>query len=138
MTYELHRLEGGNDGAAGQNFLIRAEDVERVLNFGGKNSTFVQPGDRIRIETPGGGGMFVCIYGRTALICFLPKVGESRTRRMLILGQKDRDILLQTLWRWMFRMLRELGRFTSIMRTSTLPKGWYGKGEQSYHASHRM
>ncbi|KAJ3045838.1 hypothetical protein HDV00_006102 [Rhizophlyctis rosea] len=55
-VFAPYGLEGGEPGAQGRNLLIRKGDVERVLNFGGKNSTIVKPGDRIRIETPGGGG----------------------------------------------------------------------------------
>ncbi|KAI9366847.1 Hydantoinase B/oxoprolinase-domain-containing protein [Zopfochytrium polystomum] len=46
---------GGRPGKRGLNLLIRAGRKEAV-NFGGKNATVVRPGDRIRIETPGGGG----------------------------------------------------------------------------------
>jgi N-methylhydantoinase B len=46
-------LHGGEPGAAGQSFLITA-DGERRLR--GKESFNVRAGDRIRIESPGGGG----------------------------------------------------------------------------------
>lgn len=53
----MNRLEGGEDGQAGRNLLIKKDgNGERLLSFGGKNTTVVRPGDRIRIETPGGGG----------------------------------------------------------------------------------
>lgn len=32
------------------------ENNHRPINFGAKNATIVRDGDRIRIETPGGGG----------------------------------------------------------------------------------
>lgn len=51
-------LEGGEDGKHGMNYLIRSEGP-LTLNLGGKNQTRVRPGDRIRIETPGGGGSFI-------------------------------------------------------------------------------
>ncbi|KAJ3185459.1 hypothetical protein HDU87_000080 [Geranomyces variabilis] len=54
-VFAPYGAEGGGDGARGQNTLIRAKDGRRV-NFGGKNATTVQSGDRLRIETPGGGG----------------------------------------------------------------------------------
>ena len=46
-------LDGGEPGAAGRTLLI-TRDGERVL--GGKDSTSARAGDRIRIESPGGGG----------------------------------------------------------------------------------
>jgi N-methylhydantoinase B/oxoprolinase/acetone carboxylase alpha subunit len=48
--------QGGGPGACGRNVLIR-DGVEHVLP--GKTEIRLQPGDRLRIETPGGGG-----YGR--------------------------------------------------------------------------
>ncbi|KAL3690636.1 hypothetical protein R1sor_004287 [Riccia sorocarpa] len=47
-------LEGGQDGARGQNLLFRADG--RCLYLGGKNSVHVEAGERMRIMTPGGGG----------------------------------------------------------------------------------
>jgi N-methylhydantoinase B/oxoprolinase/acetone carboxylase alpha subunit len=49
--------QGGAPGAIGRNTLIRRDGSEQVLR--GKTELHVQPGDRLRIETPGGGG-----YGR--------------------------------------------------------------------------
>ncbi len=46
-------LDGGEPGALGRTVLI-TESGERVL--AGKDSTHAKEGDRIRIETPGGGG----------------------------------------------------------------------------------
>ena len=46
-------LDGGEPGALGRTVLI-TESGERVL--AGKDSTHASAGDRIRIETPGGGG----------------------------------------------------------------------------------
>ncbi|KAJ3153725.1 hypothetical protein HDU86_005057 [Geranomyces michiganensis] len=54
-VFAPYGADGGGDGARGQNTLIRAKDGRRV-NFGGKNATTVHSGDRLRIETPGGGG----------------------------------------------------------------------------------
>ena len=56
-VYPPYGLEGGDPGQMGRNLVIRRDG--RVLNLGGKNEIHVEPGDRIRIETPGGGG-----YGR--------------------------------------------------------------------------
>ena len=52
-----HGLEGGADGAPGRNTLLRADGTEADL--GGTATVEVQAGDRVRVETPGGGG-----YGR--------------------------------------------------------------------------
>lgn len=49
--------QGGGPGAAGRNTLIRADGSEEALP--GKARLDLAPGDRLRIETPGGGG-----YGR--------------------------------------------------------------------------
>jgi N-methylhydantoinase B len=46
-------LQGGESGARGRNRLIRGEEV---IELGGKHTIRVQAGDRIEIETPGGGG----------------------------------------------------------------------------------
>ena len=47
-------LRGGADGSAGRNVLRHADGQETVL--AGKGTWNLQPGDRIRVETPGGGG----------------------------------------------------------------------------------
>jgi N-methylhydantoinase B len=47
-------LSGGRPGAVGHNFLRRADGTEEQLP--GKGTWQVTRGDRIRIETPGGGG----------------------------------------------------------------------------------
>jgi 5-oxoprolinase (ATP-hydrolysing) len=49
-----HGLAGGADGAPGLNTLLRADGTETDL--GGTATVEVEPGDRLRIETPGGGG----------------------------------------------------------------------------------
>ncbi|KAK0642620.1 Uncharacterized protein DIS24_g8829 [Lasiodiplodia hormozganensis] len=47
-------LHGGQDGERGQNLWIKASG--RVINLGGKNTASMGKGDRIVIQTPGGGG----------------------------------------------------------------------------------
>jgi N-methylhydantoinase B len=47
-------LAGGEPGATGRNTLIRADGT--VLDLGARAEVRVGPGDRVRIETPGGGG----------------------------------------------------------------------------------
>ncbi|KAL2845258.1 Hydantoinase B/oxoprolinase-domain-containing protein [Aspergillus pseudoustus] len=51
-------LAGGEPGQAGLNLYVRkeADGKERVINIGGKMELNVQPGERILIHTPGGGG----------------------------------------------------------------------------------
>ncbi len=53
-VYSPYGLQGGQSGKQGRNVLIRT--TGQVLNLGGKNEIQAHPGDRIRIETPGGGG----------------------------------------------------------------------------------
>jgi 5-oxoprolinase (ATP-hydrolysing) len=53
-VFQPYGLAGGEPGARGRNLLIRKDG--RVVSLGGKNEVYVEPGDRIRLETPGGGG----------------------------------------------------------------------------------
>lgn len=53
-VFAPYGLEGGKPGQRGENLFIRANG--RVLNLGGKNEIQAEPGDKIRILTPGGGG----------------------------------------------------------------------------------
>ena len=53
-VYPPYGLAGGEPGQMGRNLVIRKDG--RVINLGGKNEIHVEPGDRIRFETPGGGG----------------------------------------------------------------------------------
>ena len=46
-------LAGGGDGAAGANYLVRKSG--KRMKLPGKTNVQLAPGDRIRIETPGGG-----------------------------------------------------------------------------------
>ncbi|MPZ21525.1 MAG: hypothetical protein GEV06_27085 [Luteitalea sp.] len=70
---------GGQDGACGQNVLIR-DGVEEKLP--GKVQLRLRPGDRLRIETPGGGG-----YGSDSAnpdlpgLLLVPPVTTRRPRR---------------------------------------------------------
>ena len=52
-VYAPYGLDGGEPGTKGQNLLIKK--VGSVHDVGGKCKLDVQPGDRIRILTPGGG-----------------------------------------------------------------------------------
>ncbi len=53
-VFAPYGLAGGDSGKTGQNTLIRKNG--QVINLGGRNQVYVAAGDRIRIETPGGGG----------------------------------------------------------------------------------
>lgn len=53
-TLHPYGMAGGEDGACGQNLLIREDGV--VVNMSGRCSAPIYVGERIRIETPGGGG----------------------------------------------------------------------------------
>ncbi|KAI9769496.1 MAG: hypothetical protein M1840_003973 [Geoglossum simile] len=65
-VYSPYGMEGGGDGMRGRNLWVRrvwveeeeggkGEWVERVLSLGGKNSAAMKAGERIVVETPGGG-----------------------------------------------------------------------------------
>ena len=47
-------LQGGEDGACGENILVNADDEEITLPS--KFSRIFSPGERLRLKTPGGGG----------------------------------------------------------------------------------
>jgi 5-oxoprolinase (ATP-hydrolysing) len=53
-VYAPYGLEGGQSGKRGLNLFIRQDG--RRINLGAKNEMMVQPGDRFRILSPGGGG----------------------------------------------------------------------------------
>lgn len=53
-VYAPYGLEGGRSGSLGKNLYIQKNGTQTDL--GGKNEIAVQPGDRVRILTPGGGG----------------------------------------------------------------------------------
>ena len=66
-VYHPYGLEGGEDAACGINYWVRkvqkggrgpdAEEWEdRYINLGGKNTASMQRGERIIVNTPGGGG----------------------------------------------------------------------------------
>ncbi|KAJ5223580.1 hypothetical protein N7468_008122 [Penicillium chermesinum] len=57
-VYRPYGLAGGGFGQAGLNLYVKKErdGTDRVINIGGKMELEVQPGERILIHTPGGGG----------------------------------------------------------------------------------
>ncbi len=56
-TLQPYGLDGGEPGMTGKNLLVKKDGV--VLNIGAKRSGSLNVGERLVIETPGGGG-----YGR--------------------------------------------------------------------------
>ena len=53
-TLHPYGLAGGEEGACGRNLLVRKNGI--VVNMGGRCSGNLMVGERLRIETPGGGG----------------------------------------------------------------------------------
>jgi 5-oxoprolinase (ATP-hydrolysing) len=53
-TLHPYGMAGGEDGACGRNLLIRKNGI--IVNMGGRCSGPMDVGERLRIETPGGGG----------------------------------------------------------------------------------
>ena len=53
-SHAPYGMAGGEDGRCGRNLFLLNNGP--TLNLGGKNEILAQPGDRFRIETPGGGG----------------------------------------------------------------------------------
>lgn len=53
-AFRPYGLMGGGDGERGKNSWIKKNG--RVINLGGKNTAMMDAGDRIVIESPGGGG----------------------------------------------------------------------------------
>ncbi|KAJ0120466.1 hypothetical protein J7T55_015194 [Diaporthe amygdali] len=52
-------MAGGCDGARGRNIWVRQDPKngsERYISLGGRATTMMSPGDRIIVQTPGGGG----------------------------------------------------------------------------------
>jgi 5-oxoprolinase (ATP-hydrolysing) len=82
-VYHPYGLHGGEDAMCGKNIWVRRlkhegkdgkeEVVERYISLGGKNTANMQPGERIIVMTPGGGG-----YG---------KVGDEKKVR----GREDHE-----------------------------------------------
>lgn len=52
-SFAPYGLNGGGDGMRGQNLWLKKNG--RVINLGGKNTAMMEAGDRIVIESPGGG-----------------------------------------------------------------------------------
>jgi 5-oxoprolinase (ATP-hydrolysing) len=59
-TLQPYGLEGGGPGARGRNLLRKDNGI--IVNLGGRCSGIMDVGERLRIETPGGGG-----YGSATL-----------------------------------------------------------------------
>jgi 5-oxoprolinase (ATP-hydrolysing) len=57
-TLQPYGLAGGSPGKCGRNLLVKHGGL--IVNIGGKCSTTIKVGERLKIETPGGGG-----YGKS-------------------------------------------------------------------------
>lgn len=57
-VYRPYGMAGGEAAEAGLNLYVKKEHdgTERIINIGGKMELNVQPGERVIIHTPGGGG----------------------------------------------------------------------------------
>lgn len=66
-VFAPYGLCGGHSGRRGYNFWLRRrkDGSYKKIALGGKNSVWVKPGDRIRIETPSGGGWGVPVDEET-------------------------------------------------------------------------
>ncbi|ETS76508.1 hypothetical protein C11D3.15 [Pestalotiopsis fici W106-1] len=53
-AFAPYGMEGGEDGKRGQNLWVKKNG--RVINLGGKNTAMMNAGDRIVVQSPGGGG----------------------------------------------------------------------------------
>ena len=53
-TLRPYGMEGGDHASTGRNLLIKQIGI--VVNMGGRCTGEVKPGERLRIELPGGGG----------------------------------------------------------------------------------
>lgn len=53
-TLHPYGMDGGKEAECGRNLLVKKSGL--TVNIGGKCSTTIDTGDRLRIETPGGGG----------------------------------------------------------------------------------
>jgi N-methylhydantoinase B/oxoprolinase/acetone carboxylase alpha subunit len=53
-------LQGGESGTKGVNTIQRADGLQEIVSA--KYTTQVSEGDKVKIETPGGGGY--CKYGK--------------------------------------------------------------------------
>lgn len=53
-AFRPYGVQGGKPGSVGVNLLI--DNTGRVINLGSKSTVTVNAGDRLRVQTPGGGG----------------------------------------------------------------------------------
>lgn len=82
-VYRPYGLNGGEDALCGKNIWVRriksnndkGEDEWEVreLSMGAKNTASMQPGDRIIVKTPGGGG-----WGKVGEESVARKTGDAR------------------------------------------------------------
>ncbi|KKY27756.1 putative 5-oxoprolinase (atp-hydrolysing) [Diplodia seriata] len=80
-------LHGGLDGERGRNLWIKANG--RVLNLGGKNTAAVGKGDRVVIQSPGGGGWGSPAARKPAV----SSVGNGCGREFVAVGNGSVDVI---------------------------------------------
>ncbi|OMP86684.1 hypothetical protein BK809_0003857, partial [Diplodia seriata] len=80
-------LHGGMDGERGRNLWIKANG--RVLNLGGKNTAAVGKGDRVVIQSPGGGGWGSPAARKPAV----SSVGNRCGREFVAVGNGSVDVI---------------------------------------------
>ena len=54
-VFAPYGMAGGEYGSKGKN-ILKIFKLKRKVNIGGKNSFQTEPGDKLKISTPGGGG----------------------------------------------------------------------------------
>ena len=54
-VFTPYGMAGGEDGSKGKN-VLKICKLKRKVNVGGKNCFNAEPGDKLKISTPGGGG----------------------------------------------------------------------------------
>lgn len=75
-AFKPYGLQGGDDGSRGVNTLIRCDG--RKLNLGGKNTVQVSSGDRLVIQTPGGGGYGVPATAPNSAVASMEELEYAR------------------------------------------------------------
>jgi 5-oxoprolinase (ATP-hydrolysing) len=66
-VFAPYGMNGGHPGKRGYNYWLKKLDdgSYRKIALGGQNSVWVKPGDRVRIETPSGGGWGKPVDGKS-------------------------------------------------------------------------
>lgn len=85
-VYQPFGMAGGGSAKSGKNTLVEkmGEGEERLVNIGGRKDFQVREGDRVIIETPGGGGYGVAEEGaeRIEILRTEPEAGFTNSYQM--------------------------------------------------------